>query len=165
MKRRLFHFVLILCLGIRLTGAEEFRLESNRVLLIIDGQWKDPASYIIQDGDEFQQIAALRKLWCVPFHILRLDQEPMTINRFIDMDGDPAYGCIIWDADHSQFPTGIDYTVLRHAVVDFGINLIAISDRIQEPELQKLLGLEYIGSAYTEENIRVSQDHHPCRGR
>jgi len=158
-KKQLFYPALILCIVSRLMGAEEIQLESNRVLLVIDDQWKDPTSYIIQDGEEFQHIAALLTLWCVPFDILRLDQEPLTINRFIDLHGNPAYGCIIWDANTLELPMRIDYTVLRHAVVDVGINLIALSDRIQEPELQKLLGLEYIGSAPTEENIRVSNDH------
>ena len=144
-------------------GAENIHLESNRGILIIDDQWQGPASYIIQDGAEFQHIAALLKLWCAPFDILRLDQEPMTLNRFLDMEGNPAYGCIIWDADTSQLPREIDYTVLRNAVVEFGISLIALSDRIQEPELQNLSGLEYIGSAHTTKTIRVSKNHFVAR--
>ena len=163
MKRWFFYSVLVTCIGIQSIGVENIQLESNRVLLIIDDQWKDPASYIIQDGEEFQHIAALLTLWCVPFDILRLDQEPMTINRFIDIHGHPAYGCIIWDADQSQLPASIDYSVLKDAVINFGINLIAVSDRIREPELQKLLGLEYIGSIDTKNGIRVSKDHFVTR--
>ena len=163
MKRRFFYTLFVICLGMSISAAEEIKLGSNRVLLIIDDQWQDPASYVIQDSEEFQEIAALLRLWCVPFDILRLDQEPMTINRFLDVKGDPAYGCIIWDADQSELPDGINYAVLKEAVSDLGINLIALSNRIKEPELEKILGLEYIGYSQSTDEIKVSRDHFVTR--
>ncbi|MBN2412629.1 hypothetical protein JXQ31_13145 [candidate division KSB1 bacterium] len=163
MKRWFIYAIFMICLVISVSAAEEVKLESNRVLLIIDDQWNDPASYVIQDSEEFQEIAALLKLWCVPFDILRLDQEPMTINRFLDASGNPAYGCIIWDANQSELAAGINYAVLKEAVVDLGINLIAISNRIHEPEIEKILGLEYIGYSFSTDEIRVNKDHFVTR--
>ncbi len=159
MKRCFFYTLFILFPVIGLPGSEEIELKSNRVLVIIDDQWQDPASYIIQNSEEFQEIAVLLKLWCIPFDVLRLDQEPLTINRFLDAAGYPAYGCIIWDANQKNLPEGIDYTVIEEAVADLGISLIVLSDRIQEPEIQKILGLQYTGYDLASDGIVVKKDH------
>jgi hypothetical protein len=163
MERCLFNTLFIIFLGICASGAEKIQLNTNRVLIVIDDQWQDPASYVIQNSEEFQEIAALLKLWCVPFDILRLDQEPLTINRFLDGMGNPVYGCIIWDANQSELADGINYSVLREAVVDLGISLIALSDRIQEPEIQKILGLKYISNSLTSDELRINRDHFVTR--
>ena len=75
-----------------------------RFLLVISDQWKDPSSYIIGDGGEFQIMAALLKSWGLPFDIMRLDQQRLDKYHLLDRDGRPRYGTIIWDAG----PSGLE---------------------------------------------------------
>ena len=56
-------------------AADERQPLPYRFLLVISNQWKDPASYLIEGGGEFQVIATLLKIWGLPFEILRLDQQ------------------------------------------------------------------------------------------
>ena len=37
-----------------------------RVLLVISDQWKDPSSYLVAEGGEFQTIVTLFKSWGIP---------------------------------------------------------------------------------------------------
>src|SRR5450631_3533886 len=69
-----------------------------RFLLVIGDQWKDASSTIIEDGGEFQIVAALLKSWGLPFDILRLDEQRLDRYHLLDRDGRPRYGTIIWDA-------------------------------------------------------------------
>ncbi len=77
-----------------------------RVLVIIGDQWTDPQSYAI-DGrrvksEDFLDVINMLKVWGVPFDILRLDQQRLQINRFLDGEAKPNYGCVIWMADPAK---------------------------------------------------------------
>lgn len=147
-------------------------LKPYRVLLIIGDQWRDPNSFVISckwnipfdyssgkgDDCEFEQIAALLKSWCIPFDILRLDENDLKIEDFLNEEMKPKYGCILWDADQSKLGNR-DYPVLEQAVADYGISLIAISNKIKEPVICKLLGLEYLATHSHSSRIEVSADH------
>ncbi len=74
-----------------------------RVLVVIGDQWTDPFSYNIDTrrvrGREFTDVVSMLKVWGVPFDILRLDEQRLQINRFLDGMAKPKYGSIIWMAD------------------------------------------------------------------
>ncbi|MCK4828104.1 hypothetical protein KA005_70900, partial [bacterium] len=152
-------------------------LKPYRVLLVIGNQWDDPNSLVVKckwnvpfnynmgpgcEG-EFQQIAALLKSWCVPFDILRLDQQNMKIDHFLNGDKKPKYGCIIWSADQSVLEDQ-DYTILEQVVNEFGISLIAISNRIKEPVIQEILGVKYISFYNHSSLLEFKKDHFLTRG-
>ena len=73
------------------------------MLVIIGDQWTDPLSYNIDSrrvtGEEFLDVVNMLKIWGVPFDILRLDEQRLQINRFLDGEAKPNYGCVIWMAD------------------------------------------------------------------
>src|SRR5579863_4056597 len=68
-----------------------------RVLIVISDQWKDPRSFLVSGGGEFQTIVTMFKSWGIPFDILRLDQTLMDPSHFTDFSGRPRYGAILWD--------------------------------------------------------------------
>lgn len=74
-----------------------------RALVIIGDQWNDPLSYHIDtrrvEGEDFIDVVSMLKVWGVPFEILRLDEQRLQINRFLDGQAKPNYGCVIWMAD------------------------------------------------------------------
>jgi peptidoglycan/xylan/chitin deacetylase (PgdA/CDA1 family) len=115
-----------------------------RVLLVIGDQWDDPASFMIGTNNELHEIASLLKNWGIPFDIVRLDQQRLDRNTFLDYDGKPRYGAILWDADPVAFANQ-NYTILADAVEKWNISLIALSSRINHPVLESLLGVHYIG--------------------
>jgi hypothetical protein len=114
-----------------------------RVLLVISNQWKDPRSFLVSGDGEFQTMVTMFKSWGIPFDILRLDQAIMDPNQFTDFKGCARYGAIIWDA-----PANIssnDEELIAWAVENLHISLIAVGDRIQQPVIQRLLGISYQG--------------------
>jgi hypothetical protein len=115
-----------------------------RVLLIISKQWKDPRSFLVTGGGEFQTMVTLFKSWGIPFDILRLDQTIMDPNQFTDFQGRPRYGAIIWDAPDPI--SSDDEEILATAVEKLHISLIALGDRVQQPVIQRLLGIHYKGA-------------------
>jgi hypothetical protein len=114
------------------------------VLLVIDGQWDDPSSFLVRPGNEFHQLASLLKNWGVPFDVARLDQERLDRNHFLGYDGHARYGAILWDADSPAFKDQ-DYSLLADALEKWNISLVALSNRIRQPVLQSLLGVHYLG--------------------
>src|ERR1700691_3377529 len=58
------------------------QIKPYRVLLVISNQWKDPRSFLVSGGGEFQTMVTLFKSWGIPFDILRLDQVAMDPNQF-----------------------------------------------------------------------------------
>src|SRR5580704_12989470 len=115
-----------------------------RILLVISKQWKDPRSFLVTGGGEFQTMVTLFKSWGIPFDILRLDQTIMDPNQFTDFQGRPRYGAIIWDAPDPI--SSDDEEILAAAVEKLHISLIALGDRVQQPVIQRLLGIHYKGS-------------------
>ena len=147
----------------------EFSLKPFKVLLVIADQWKDPASYLIEGEGEFQDIVSLLKMWCIPFDILRLDQQRLNINYFLNAMGKPDYGCILWDADQSLLEEQ-DFSVLETAVNKYGISLLAFFDKIKEPVIQRILGIKYEGNYPVSlqkgdfHPIKITTEHFITRG-
>ncbi|HLN54344.1 MAG TPA: hypothetical protein VK207_00045 [Bacteroidales bacterium] len=135
-----------------------------RVLVIIGDQWTDPMSYSIDPtrvkDEDFLDVVTMLKIWGVPFDILRLDEQRLQINRFLDSRAKANYGCMIWMAD----PNGIDplsanYETLKKAVNEYGISLIALSDYIRVPAVAELCGIEVKGikpELLTEDGLRFT---------
>ncbi len=119
-----------------------------RVLVIIGDQWTDPLSYNIDTrrvrGTEFIDIITMLKIWGIPFDILRLDEQRLQINRFLDGLAKPAYGCIIWMADPDKL-TGYsaNYQILKRAVEEYGISMITLFDNIKIKDIAELAGVNY----------------------
>src|SRR2546427_447757 len=127
-----------------LLAADSPSFHPNRVLLVIDGQWGDPSSFLVRPGNEFHQLASLLKNWGVPFDVARLDQERLDRNHFLGYDGRARYGAILWDADSPAFKDQ-DYALLADALEKWNISLVALSNRIRQPVLESLLGVHYLG--------------------
>ncbi|MDH5363470.1 MAG: hypothetical protein OEW84_09180, partial [Aigarchaeota archaeon] len=140
-----------------------------KVLLVIADQWGDPTSCIVEEDGEFRDIVSLLKIWGIPFDILRLDQQQMKVNYFLDASGNPDYGCIIWDADQSLLEDQ-EFSVLETVVTEYGISLLALLDRVKEPVIQKILGIRYKGNYPVSlqkgdfHPFKIRRDHFITRG-
>ena len=112
--------------------------------------------FVIHDAWDFGDIAALLKLWGIPFDVLRLDTHTLGEADFLDADGRPKYGAIVWTArgqkDHPWRRQ--DYGIAARAVTKLHIGFIAVGNKIQEPPIQDVLGLRYAG--FTEEAVPVA---------
>ncbi|MHC4188668.1 MAG: hypothetical protein ACYSUB_03195 [Planctomycetota bacterium] len=125
-----------------------------RVLVVIGDQWDDPGSYNIDStrvsGEDFRDVVTMLKIWGIPFDILRLDQQRLQINRFLDGIAQPNYACVIWMADPDKLEGySAHYQTLRDAVEDYGMSLIALFDYVKTPDVAKLLGVDYKGLTTT----------------
>lgn len=123
-------------------------IKPNRVLVIIGDQWTDPLSYSIDPfrvkGDDFLDVVTMLKIWGVPFDILRLDEQRLQINRFLDYAARPAYGCVIWMADPGKLSgMSANYETLQRAVNEYGISMIALFDYIKTDPVASLAGIRY----------------------
>ena len=134
-----------------------------RFLIVISNQWRDPASYLIEGGGEFQVTATLMKTWGLPFDILRLDQQRLDRYHLVDREGRPFYGTIIWDADPSGLQ-GKDLSFLRSLVKDFGVNLVILGDTVAAPEVANLAGVEYISEYRLGDGLTFTGTHFITRG-
>ncbi len=153
------------------------KLKPYRILVIIGDQWQDPASYMVEtpkatgeysgydatpevNGDcDFHHLTILLKTWRIPFDVVRLDQQYLDRYMFLDINSKPKYGTIIWDVNQSDKLLQPDYSIISEMVNDYGIGLIALSDRIKQPEIQKILGLKYIGSWESNSLLNVKGRH------
>lgn len=162
----------------RLKLKSDSDIKPYRVALVIGDQWDDPAGFLVnvpsilpedQYSDsfvssDFSSLIIMFKSWGIPFDIIRLDQEFMDINRFIGPDGKPTVGCIIWDADQRSQLQPQRYEVLREAVNDYGISLIALADRIGEPVIQELLRIKYVDDLLSSDSLEHSGVHFITKG-
>lgn len=119
-----------------------------RVLVIIGDQWTDPMSYSIDptrvNGTDFIDVINMLKIWGVPFDILRLDEQRLQINRFLDGEAKPNYGCIIWMADPDKLKGySANYQTLKKAVEEYGISMIALFDYIKTRQVANLVGVDF----------------------
>ena len=127
----------------------------HRVLVVIADQWDDPGSYCIdtqsrfpalparKSGKDFLDVVTMLKIWGIPFDILRLDQQRLQINRFLNGVAEPNYACVIWLADPDKLQGySAHYETLRRVVADYGISLIALFDHIRAPEVADLVGVK-----------------------
>ncbi len=134
---------------------QDIRLKPFRVLVVIDYQWTDPQSYSIDfrrvKGEEFIDVVSMLKIWGIPFDVLRLDEQRLQINRFLDGQANPNYGCIIWMADPDKLSgASANFETLRRSVEDYGISLIALFDNIKNRQVADLVGVSY-------EDVRTMQ--------
>jgi hypothetical protein len=140
-----------------------------KVLVIIGDQWTDPLSYNIDTrrirGEEFIDVVTMLKIWGVPFDILRLDEQRLQINRFLDGEAKPNYGCVIWMANPDVLEGySAHYQTLKRAVEEYGISMIALFDNIKTKEVAQLVGVDYQGVTNIElsgtgEKLTISGDH------
>ncbi|MBW7992128.1 MAG: hypothetical protein FVQ84_19230 [Planctomycetes bacterium] len=147
-----------------------------RVLVVIGNQWNDPGSYRIDEqtqlggrrfesNKDFRDVITMLKIWGIPFDILRLDQQRLQINRFLNGTAEPNYSCLIWMANPDCLEGfSANYKTVRRAVEEYGISLIALFDHIAAPELSDILGIDYQGvsgqtSRSTNAALKISREH------
>jgi len=136
-----------------------------KVALVIGDQWDDPMSFLVsRKNRDFFSLVVMLKSWGIPFEITRLDQEFMDINRFLGPDGRPEVGCILWNVNKSDALQPQRYEVIREAVNDYGISVIAISDRVEVPVIQEVLGIKYNGSWRTSDDLNIVGEHFITKG-
>jgi hypothetical protein len=148
---------------------QSVNLKPFRVLVIIGDQWTDPMSYNIDPervkGTDFLNVVNMLKIWGVPFDILRLDEQRLQINRFLDGEAKPNYGCVIWMADPDKLSgQSANYQTLKRAVEEYGISMIALFDYIKTKQVADLVGVDFkevqnmqLGDAG--EKLTVTGDH------
>lgn len=129
---------------------QSLKLKPYRVLVIIGDQWADPLSYNIDParvkGTEFLDVINMLKIWGVPFDILRLDEQRLQINRFLDGLARPNYGCVIWMANPDILGGySADYQTLKRVVEEYGMSMIALFDNIKTKDIADLVGVDYTG--------------------
>ena len=157
-------------------------LKPFRVLVVIGDQWADPASYVVDmpkatgqysgydatpevsGAFDFHHLSILLKSWGIPFDIVRLDQQLLDRYMFLDFHSKPKYGTIIWAVNKSDKLLVQNYLIVNDMVQEFGIGLIALADRISQPEIQATLGLKYIGSWESNSTLNVKGKHFITEG-
>jgi hypothetical protein len=154
----------ILILFLLSLASARAQVKPYRVLLVISSQWKDPTSFLVSGGGEFQTLVTLFKSWGVPFDILRLDQTSIDANRFVDFYGRPRYGAIVWDAAADAKLSPDDGLAVREAVEQLHVSLIALGDRIRQPDIQRLLGLRYVSEHMHSSHTLVTTESYLLRG-
>ena len=65
MFQRILVVIFLLTAILPLRAAEQ--LKPYRVLIVISDQWKDPRSFLVSGGGEFQTLVTLFKSWGIPF--------------------------------------------------------------------------------------------------
>ena len=150
------------------------KLKPFRVLVIIGDQWEDPASYMVEmpnpkisdaslpsvigDSDFYHLTIAL-KSWGTPFDVVRLDQQLLDRYMFLDIYNKPRYGTIIWAVNQTDKLMPQDYSIVAEMVKEYGFGLIALSDRITQPEIQTVLGLKYTGNRESNAALTLKGKH------
>src|SRR5690242_10052495 len=114
---------LIFLAALLVLGAQGQTVRPYRFLLVVNDQWKDPASFVIDEDGEFQALAATLKMWDIPFDVLRLDQQRLDEYHLLDRNGHPRYGTIIWDAGPAEL-RGKGLDVLENLVKKDGLGLV-----------------------------------------
>ena len=132
MLKRFVAVIFLLVMALPVRAAEP--LKPYRVLIVISDQWKDPRSFLVSGGGEFQTLVTMFKSWGIPFDILRLDQTLMDPSHFADFAGKARYGAILWDVPGEVSPA--DQALVSDAVQKLHISLIAIGDRVRQPAIQ-----------------------------
>ena len=150
-------------------GSEQSSLvKPFRVLVIIGDQWKDPLSYHIDsrrvDGTDFIDVITMLKIWGIPFDVLRLDEQRLQINRFLDGEARPNYGCMIWMADPDKLSGySANYETVKMAVEKYGISMIALFDYIRTKPIAEMIDVEW--QAIPDNNTVKNRNHLILTGR
>jgi len=148
-----------------------------RILIIIGDQWDDPAGYVVSMPEptgaysgydakpevsgnvDFHHLVVLLKSWGIPFDVVRLDQQILDRYMLLDMHGNPMYGTVIWDVNRSEKLVPADLGIITEMVTRYGIGMIALADRVSQPEIQALLGIQYLGSWESSDAMVTTGDH------
>jgi len=180
--KQLIKVVIIVAICLVSFATESLAAKPFRVLVVIGDQWEDPASYMVSRSaptgeysgyftypevsgtNDFHQLMILLKSWGIPFDVVRLDQQFLDRHMFMDMDGNPIYGTIIWDVNQSDKLLHPDYSIIKEMVEDRGIGLIALSDRISQAEIESVLGLKYMGSWESNKEMEPAGKHFLTEG-
>jgi hypothetical protein len=160
MLKRFVAIIFLLAMALPVRAAE--LLKPYRVLIVISDQWKDPRSFLVSGGGEFQTLVTMFKSWGIPFDILRLDQTLMDPSHFADFAGKARYGAILWDVPGDV--TTADQALVTDAVEKLHISLIAIGDRMKQPAIQRLLGIAYKGDYMNSAHQIAKGDSFVLRG-
>ena len=160
MFKRILAGLFLLALALPVRAAEP--LKPYRVLIVISDQWKDPRSFLVSGGGEFQTLITMFKSWGIPFDILRLDQTLMDPSHFADFAGKARYGAILWDVPGDVSPA--DQALVTDAVEKLHISLIAIGDRVHQPAIQALLGIRYKSTHMNSAHQTVKGESFVLRG-
>ncbi|MCE5272366.1 hypothetical protein LLH00_13895 [bacterium] len=163
-----------------LQAADVDELKPGRVLLVIDNQWQDQESFVLDvqqteipnydlsyrpAGTDFFQLVVLLKSWGVPFDILRLDQERITTERLLDGHGKALYGCMLFALDgESYYWDEASGQCLHDAVAKYGISLVALNKSVYAEKIGWLCGLSYEGYNMTADRIEVKREHFLTHG-
>ena len=154
-------------------------LRPFRVLVVTGDQWDDPASYVVgkintgtteilhpgaRKESDFYHIIILLKSWGIPFDIIRLDQQLLDRYMFLDMNGKPEYGTIIWNVNQTDNLMPQDYSILPEMTEQYGIGLIVLSDHIFREEILNTLGLKYTGIREGDTLLKVKGTHFITEG-
>jgi hypothetical protein len=161
-------------------AASTVSLNPLKVIVVEDIDWiSNPEGYVDSSVWAFNDVISLLKLWSIQFDVLRLDNNLLNITQFIDGNGKPKYGVIIWNCRQDRFdPTHPlyagkgtrDWSVLETAVATYGISLIALANTVLEPRIRGLLGINYIDLSnficwYTmNDSFVITTDHFITRG-
>jgi hypothetical protein len=160
MLRKILAAIFLLGMMLPLHAAEP--LKPYRVLIVISDQWKDPRSFLVSGNGEFQTLVTMFKSWGIPFDVLRLDQTLMDPSHFADFEGHPRYGAILWDVPGNL--SASDQALVSDAVEKLHISLIAIGDRVRQPAIQRLLGIQFKNSHMNSAHPTVKGDSFVLRG-
>jgi len=134
-----------------------------RFLIVINDQWKDPASEVIEEADEFSMLCALLKSWGLPFEIYRLDQQRFDAYHLLDRAGRARHSTIVWDAPGAVLEKQ-SADLLRSLVADQGVGLIAFSDTVTTPVIAELTGVKETGPYSSAEPFLITKEHFITRG-
>lgn len=141
----------LLCWNTSNTQTFSNDIQLYRVLVVVADQWKDTNSRLIDETfaqQDMHDVVSLLTAWSVPYDILRLDEQPLQINRFLDGLGQKYYGCVIWMAD-PEILGEKNYDVLTTVVREYGTSLLVLSNRLRTPVLEQLIGVQYIDNRNT----------------
>jgi len=155
-----FRVLLTLALAFAASGARPD--PPYRFLLVVSDQWKDPASFVIEDGGEFPALAALMKSWGLPFDILAWTSNGLDRYHLLDRDGRPRYGTIIWDPGRATSAKGIE--LLPELVKRHGVNLVVLADTAAVPEAAELAGVRYVSDFISADSLALAREHFITRG-
>lgn len=180
MNNKSIIFTFLILFASIITYSADNSIKPFRVAVVIGDQWDDPSSYLIStkggtgynsatDGTkipptDFHHLVVLLKSWSIPFDIIRLDQQFLDRCMFLDIYDNPKYGTILWDVNESDKLLNPDYSIITEMVKDYHIGLIALSDRIKQPEIKSLLGIKYIGCWQSNTDIELVKEHFLTKG-
>ena len=178
-NRKLFlvvHLLLfVIIIGIRSALAAGI-VKPLKVALIIGDQWNDPMGKLIQSDEssyfygnaigkkdvpsssDFYSIIVLLKSWGIPFDIIRLDQQFLNRNHFLNTNNELIYGSIIWLVNPNENLLTQNYNFLSELVEHYSIGFIGLTNYVKIPVVQTILGIQYHGE-YDEDYAAFFQDN------